>query len=71
MADPQSGRNFGLPGMETFKIPPLPKSSDAQTSRRRSDPCSYALLAPSARHLGAAIRGRISGRHVSPQRLIA
>ena len=30
--------------VNTFKIPSLPKRSDAQTPRRRSDPCSCALL---------------------------
>jgi hypothetical protein len=44
VADPQSGRNFDPSERGTFRILSLPKSSDAQTPHRRSDPCSYALL---------------------------
>ena len=44
MAGPQSGRNFDPSERGTFRILSLPKSSDAQTPHRRSDPCSYALL---------------------------
>ncbi len=44
MAGTQSGVNFDPSERGTFRIRSLPKSSDAQTPRRRSDPCSYALL---------------------------